>query len=71
MCVCARMCYLGKFVAAFVLVKRRHGRLGWWTVQPLGSAFHGVFWCPSLCDEQGQEHQELLRIVLEKLLRGI
>lgn len=65
------VCYLGQFVAAFMLVKRWHGRLGRWTVQPLGSAFHRIFWCPSLCDEQGQEHQELLGVILEKLLRCI
>lgn len=68
---CVHVCYLGQFVAAFMLVKRRHGRLGWWTVQPLGSALHRIFWCPSLCDEQRQENEELLRIVLEKLLRCI
>lgn len=49
-------------------VKRRHGRLGWWAVQPLSSAFHRVLRRPSLCDEQRQEDEELLRIVLEELL---
>lgn len=52
-------------------VKRRHGRLGWWAVQPLSSAFHRVLRRPSLCDEQRQEDEELLRIVLEELLRRI
>lgn len=69
--VCMHVCYLGQFVAAFMLVKWWHGRLGGRTVQPLGSAFHRIFWCPSLCDEQGQEHQELLCVILEKLLRCI
>lgn len=63
--------HLWQFVAAFVPVKRRHGRLGWWAVEPLSSAFHRVLRCPSLCDEQRQEDEELLRIVLEELLRRI
>lgn len=68
---CVRVGHLGQFVAALVLVKRRHGRLGWRAVQPLGPALHRVLRRPSLCDEQCQEDEELLRVVLKELLRCI
>jgi len=73
-CACVRVfegAYLGQFVTALVLVKRGHGGLRRRAVQPLGATLHGTFRRAALRDEQRQEPEELLRIVLEELLRRL
>ena len=63
------MCpYLGQFVAALVPVQGGHGGLGGGAVQPLGAALHRALRGPALRDEEGQQPQEVLRVVLEELL---
>lgn len=61
--------HLWYFVAAFMFVDDRHSRLGGWAVNTLGPPLYGTFWSPSFCDQECQEHQELLSIILKELLR--